>query len=150
MTYDEFLEQERNQPSRKKPVDLEHQIQCACIDWFRLAYPKLQSLLFAVPNGGRRDKVTGGKLKAEGALAGIADLILLIPRNGYASLCIEMKTPNGTQRDSQKLWQKEVEAVGNKYVICRSLDDFIREIKEYLSNIVVYGKKSKSSTAATI
>ena len=58
MTYDEFLEQERNQPSRKKPVDLEHQIQCACIDWFRLAYPKLQSLLFAVPNGGRRDKVT--------------------------------------------------------------------------------------------
>ena len=84
MTYDEFLEQERNRPSRKKPADHEHQIQCACIDWFRLAYPKLQSLLFAVPNGGRRDKVTGGKLKAEGALAGVADLILLIPRNGYA------------------------------------------------------------------
>ena len=137
MTYDEFLEQERNQSSRKKPVDLEHQIQCACIDWFRLAYPKLQSLLFAVPNGGRRDKVTGGKLKAEGALAGVADLILLIPKNGYASLCIEMKTPNGTQRDSQKLWQKEVEAVGNKDVLCRSLDDFIREVTSYLKETVM-------------
>ena len=79
--------------------------------------------------------MTGAKLKAEGALAGVADLILLIPKNGYASLCIEMKTPDGIQRDSQKLWQKEVEAVGNKYVICRSLDDFIREIEEYLNDM---------------
>ncbi len=100
--------------------------------WPTLSY---KVFFFAVPNGGRRDKVTGAKLKAEGALAGVADLILLIPKNGYASLCIEMKTPDGIHRDSQKLWQKEVEAVGNKYVICRSLEDFIREIQEYLNNI---------------
>lgn len=132
MTYDEFLEQERNKPSPKKPADIEHQIQCSCVCWFRLVYPQLKYLLFAVPNGGRRDKVTGGKLKDEGVLAGVADMILLVSNGGYSSLCIEMKTPDGIQRDTQKLWQKEVEAAGSKYVICRSIDDFMSEVNGYL------------------
>ena len=47
----------------------------ACVlrkKWFNLKYPKLKGQLFAVPNGGRRDTVTGGKLKAEGVTAGVS------------------------------------------------------------------------------
>lgn len=43
-----------------------------------------------------------------------------------------MKTEKGKQQLTQKEWQTKVERVGYKYVICRSLDDFIREIEEYL------------------
>lgn len=132
MTFDEFRQLELNQPSRKKPADIEHQIQCACVCWFRVVHPELKHLLFAVPNGGRRDKVTGAKLKAEGVLAGVADLILLLSKGKYTSLCIEMKTPEGPQSESQIIWQKEVEAAGSKYVICRSLDDFMSEVNGYL------------------
>lgn len=111
----------------------EHQIQCACVRWFRLQYPHFAHNLFAVPNGGRRDEVTAGKLKAEGVLAGVADLILLKSNAEFGALLIEMKTRTGRQRDTQKQWQKKIERDGYKYVICRSIDDFMREVNAYLS-----------------
>lgn len=135
MTYDELLKREKAKKIRKKPDDEEHRIQSACINWFRLKYPRMTRTLFAVPNGGRRDTITGAKLKKEGSVAGVADLILLKSNRFYGALCIEMKTPDGTQSPEQKAWQKEVEAIGNKYVICRSLDDFIREITNYFNDM---------------
>ena len=110
----------------------EHNIQVACVRWFAYQYPELQGLLFAVPNGGRRDRVTGAKLKAEGVVAGVSDLLLLVPSCGHGALCIEMKTSRGRQTDEQKRWQQEVEHMGYRYVVCRSLDDFMKEIKNYL------------------
>lgn len=43
----------------------ESKLQQSCITWFRLQYPRLAKLLFAVPNGSRRDVVTGAILKRE-------------------------------------------------------------------------------------
>ena len=115
--------------------DEEHRIQCSCVRWFSLQYPHLHGRLFAVPNGGRRDATTASKLKAEGVVAGVADLILLKSNRDYGALLIEMKTLKGRQRDSQKQWEETVCANGEyKYVVCRSLDDFQREIETYLSN----------------
>ena len=110
----------------------ESTIQRNCIAWFRLQYPEYRSILFSVPNGGRRDKVTAAILKAEGAVAGVADVIMLLPRHGYASLCIEFKTPKGRQSDNQKAWQKAVEENGSKYVVVHSFDEFREEIENYL------------------
>ena len=77
MTLEEMLQMERKRKKKQKYDDEEHRIQCSCVKWFNLKYPKLKGRLFAVPNGGRRDTVTGGKLKAEGVTAGVSDLILL-------------------------------------------------------------------------
>ena len=117
---------------KRKLNDREHQIQCACVKWFRLQYPKMAKLLIAPPNGGARNPVEGAKKKAEGMTSGVADLVLFKSNRFYGTLCIEMKTKTGRQSESQKEWQKLVEANGHKYVVCRSLDDFIREVKEYL------------------
>lgn len=106
MKFDEFRRQWSNSV-RKPPSDEEHRIQTACVRWFRLKYPHLFARLFAVPNGGRRDGVTGARLKAEGVLAGVADLILLVPNAGYHALLIEMKTPKGRQSESQRAWQRQ-------------------------------------------
>lgn len=111
----------------------EDRIQASCIKWFQLQYPKLSKLCFSVPNGGARSKATAGILKATGVVAGVADLILLVPSFKYASLCIEMKTPKGTQSESQKEWQKVATDLGNQYVLCRSFDEFKEVIEEYLS-----------------
>lgn len=114
--------------------NIESKIQIACVNWFRYQYPHLKKLLFSVPNGGARSSITGAILKAEGALSGVADLILLKPNGRYASLCIEMKQPRGVQRESQREWQKAVEAAGNRYVVCRSLEEFMKEVNVYLNN----------------
>lgn len=120
---------------RKRPTDEEHQIQCACVRWFAYQYPELRGRLFAVPNGGRRDVTTAAKLKAEGVVAGVADLILLKSNHDYGALLVEMKTPKGKQSDSQKKWQLTLCAEEEyKYVVCRSLGDFIREVRDYLNN----------------
>lgn len=76
---------------KQKHNDEEHCIQCACVKYFNLRYPKLKGRLFAVPNGGRRDAVTASKLKAEGVIAGVSDLILLKSNRDYGALLIEMK-----------------------------------------------------------
>lgn len=110
----------------------EHRIQVAFVNWFRAKYPKLFPLLRAIPNGGNRDAVTGAMLKAEGVQRGTADIMFLLPCGGYASLQIEMKTKTGRQSKEQKEYQAAVEKVGHKYVICRSLDDCIKEVEGYL------------------
>lgn len=137
VTFDELLElaQKRYQPPRRTYSEVEHQLQISCVKWFNLKYPYLRGRLFAVPNGGRRDMITGLKLKEEGVVAGVSDLILLKSNQHYGALLIEMKRKDGRQSDNQKWWQSVVCAEGEyKYVICRSLDDFMREVNDYLNN----------------
>ena len=94
--------------------------------------------LFAVPNGGYRDRKTASKLKDEGVISGVSDLILLKPNQHFHALLIEMKVSEKYSRQSveQKKWQKELTRLNEyKYVVCRSIDDFMREVNEYLKGI---------------
>ena len=113
---------------------LESDIQIACVRWFRYRHPKLARLLFAVPNGGARNAVTASILKAEGVVAGVADLLLLVPSGGWHGLAIEMKKPTGRQSESQKAWQIAVEGQGYRYAVCRSVEGFITTVEGYLAD----------------
>ena len=99
----------------------------------RLSMPFEAGLLFSVPNGGARDAVTGARLKAEGVMAGVADLFLSIPNAQYHGLYIEMKTAKGTQSKSQRIFQQRVEAMGYRYAVVRSFEGFVALIREYLN-----------------
>ena len=115
-----------------KMIHTESLIQKECVRWFRLAYAQLALNLFSVPNGGKRNRIEAAIMKGEGTVAGSADLILLYPSQGYHALCIEMKSPKGVQRQSQKEWQRAVEAQGYKYIIVRSFDEFRAEVSRYI------------------
>lgn len=52
-------------------------------------------IIFAVPNGGLRDKRVATRLKAEGVLASVPDLVIAEPRGPYHGLYIEMKRVGG-------------------------------------------------------
>lgn len=124
----------------------EAQIQIAFMDWFRYQYPQYSLVCFHPVNEGKRNtkmirdrygnlKVvcsTGAMLKREGLVAGVADIVLLVPRGGYGCLCIEFKTPTGRQSAEQVRWQEQCEAAGNKYIIVRSAEEAIAETNEYL------------------
>ena len=119
--------------TKQKPSHIESEMQRSCKRWFDLQYPKLSRLCFAVPNGGVRNSREAAIMKAEGVTAGVADMILLVPHHGYGCLCIEFKTADGRQSESQKLWQVDAEANGNKYVVVRNIDQFVNEVKKYLA-----------------
>ena len=67
----------------------EHEIQVACVNYFRLRYPK--GLIYAIPNGGQRNVIVASKLKAEGVLSGVPDLHIPIAKKGFHGLYIELK-----------------------------------------------------------
>ena len=111
---------------------IESRLQIACVRWFRMAYPKYKLMLFSVPNGGKRTLMEAIIMKNEGVVSGVSDLILLVGRKGFNSLCIEMKNKT-SQTLNQKVWQLEAERNGNKYVVCKSFDEFRTAIEDYLN-----------------
>ena len=126
MKYDEFLKLEavRAQKRKRKPRHIEESIQVACVKWFRLQYPNL--VIFAVPNGGSRNLYEAKNMKESGTLAGVADLVIV--GNGGKVLFVEMKAGKNKQEDSQVLFQNKVEKLGHKYIICRSKEQFMKEV----------------------
>jgi len=109
----------------------ESRLQAICVKWFRLAHK--DKLIYAIPNGGKRGVVTASILKAEGLIAGCPDLHIPIPRGKYASLYIEMKTTKGVVQPHQKAIMYQLAIFGNKVVVCRSVDEFIKEVTEYFT-----------------
>ena len=124
-----------------KRNDFEHNEQVAVIDWFRMQYPKYANHLFAQLNGGQRHAVVAKKLKAEGSLAGVPDLQLLLARRGKHGLFIEMKksksaltgNTKGTVQDSQKAFQAMAIAEGYESAICYGFDEARKVICQYLT-----------------
>lgn len=118
-----------------KPMT-ESQIQKGFVKWFRERYKEIEPLFFAVSNGGVRNVWTAKILKDEGVRAGVSDLILLIPKHGYAGLLMETKTPDGKQSDSQKVFEKLAKKFRYKYVIVRNQQDFQNLMMWYIEDKV--------------
>ena len=111
--------------------DLEHKLQCLCVEWFRYWYPK--GTIFAIPNGGARNVVTAARLKAEGVLAGVPDLCVPMARGGFHGLYIELKNgKKGVVSERQRTIMDKLRDEGYKCVVCRSFDEFAQEINDYM------------------
>ena len=111
---------------------VEDRLQIGCVRWFSLAYGDYARLLHHSPNGGHRNVMEAAKFKQMGVRAGYPDLTLLVPRKGFHALFIEMKTPKGKQSEHQREYQKELEEQGYKYIICRSVEEFIKQVDDYM------------------
>jgi len=87
----------------KFPGPTEHQIQAAFVQWCHLAEPKYPGLRlgFAVPNGGRRNKITASLLKAEGVRPGVPDWMCPVEKRtsvdwiAFRGIAIEFKKHGG-------------------------------------------------------
>lgn len=112
------------------PKVSEHDIQVACVNWFRYKYPKF--LIWAIPNGGQRNKIVAKKLKDEGVLSGVPDLHIPIAMKGYHGLYIEMKAGRNKPSDEQITIMAKLQNEGYKCVVCWSLDEFIKAVDEYI------------------
>lgn len=85
---------------------LETTIQQQVVKWFAWKYPEAYKTgaLFAVPNEGKRTRATASRMRSEGMVSGVADLILLLPRGGFHGACFEMKSEKGKLTKGQSDW----------------------------------------------
>ena len=74
-------------------------------------------ICFAIPNGGRRDAITGARLRLEGVLAGVPDIFLAKAASGKYGMFIEMKTKRGRLSERQRDLFPLLEAVGYAVVV---------------------------------
>ena len=78
--------------NRSNSVKTEYQEQVLLVARIRLLS---DILVFAVPNGGKRGKAEAVRMKAEGVLPGVPDLVIPEPRGGFCGLYVEVKRTQG-------------------------------------------------------
>ena len=122
--------------ARRNFTPSEHDEQVNLMQWAAhtaCTHPELR-LLYAIPNGGQRHKVTAAKLKAEGVRAGIPDLNLPVPRGTFCGLYIELKRRQGGRVEpEQRDWLNALEAQGYRTYVCRGWESARDAILEYLA-----------------
>jgi len=123
----------------RAPVATEHAEQVAVCNYLDLQYPDV--LFWATPNGaslsGRGRAMN--KLKGEGFLPGVSDLIIFEPRGGYSCMFLEMKRVDGGSGASEnQLWFIcEVEKRGAFGIVCNGADEAKQAIDDYLNGRTV-------------
>lgn len=119
--------------------------QKALISWVKFN-PKLKPFIFAIPNGGKRDAWEAAHLKAQGVLAGVCDLFLMLPCNGYHGLFIEMKGKDGRLTDNQKTFINNATYVGYDVCVAYNWLEAKHKIVSYLKHSVYEGFVNESIT----
>lgn len=131
MTIDELRELHNSSKPKRKTSYHEYDIQAEFFRNIRLVYPHLDKLLFHISNEGKRNKRF---VKGSGLTKGIADVFLSVSNKEYHGFYIEFKTEQGKQSKDQQEFQKQAQAVGYKYQICRSAHEAFMAVKQYLTN----------------
>jgi len=111
----------------------ESHLQQQCIKWMQYQHSNI--VFFHVPNGGKRNVREAVRFKREGVISGVADIIILRPNKTKHGLLIELKTKIGKQSMEQKEFQKKVEQFNYKYSICKSLDEFMKVVSDYVFDL---------------
>jgi hypothetical protein len=125
-----------------EPVLSESQEQCLLVAWFRIQYPKYKLNLFSIPNGAvlsgdnRARAIQMNRLKAEGLVSGVSDLLLAIPASGYSGLFIEMKSIKGVASDDQKKFVEQMRNSGYRAEFCFGYEQAKGFIKNYLTAVI--------------
>lgn len=91
-------------------VRSEHLEQVQMVARVRHFHPDV--IIFAVPNGGLRRKTEAIRLKAEGVLASVPDLVVAEPRGPFHGLFVEMKRVGGKATKDQAAMMERLRARG--------------------------------------
>lgn len=119
----------------------ELQLQSLIYRWFHKSFPqyripsknkKLIRCLLIHNFGNPRSLQQGSVLKGCGLTAGIPDLTLLVPKNGYSGLFMELKIGNEKPRPEQVEMMKALENQGYKCTWCNNLETAREIILDYL------------------
>jgi hypothetical protein len=117
--------QPKSSPVKARNLNAEARIQAAIVEYVRTVAPDIK--IYAVPNGGLRTRREAARLKWTGVLAGVLDLILLLPGGRCAHW--ETKVPGGKgPTDEQEDMIDWLVRNDHTWAVVRSIDDARREL----------------------
>lgn len=93
--------------------------------------------VFSIPNGADVQASNRIRLTKEGLLPGVPDLFFPIASKTFFGLFMEVKSEKGRVSPKQKKIMNKLSWNGYKCVVVYSLDDAIKELKEYLGEDLV-------------
>ncbi len=94
-------------------------------------HPSLAAM-YAIPNGGERNKIVASKLKAQGVKAGVWDIHLPVPTKAAIGLWIEFKKrPNGLTNE-QKEFRESLKSYGFDWFVAYTWVEAAEKILQYL------------------
>ena len=113
----------------KSQVPYEYQEQIVAANWLT----KNNIPFYHIPNGGRRNAIEGAKFKAMGVKPGIPDICVIVAKNGYHGLYIELKRKTGGDvSEMQKFWMWELRRQGYDVFLANGADELIKYVQNYL------------------
>lgn len=117
----------------------EHQLQRSFFKWLEVQHPKLYWNVYAIPNGGLRNKLVAKKLKDEGVKSGVWDVQVLLPRmidgDYKLGMWIEFKIGYNKLTENQKAF-KEANEHNYYWAVCYTLEEAIEQLTNYLNEKV--------------
>lgn len=115
----------------RQPIPTEHWEQVQLFQW--AAYHRDLDLMYAIPNGQKRDIRIALKLKEEGVKPGVPDICLPVPRGGKHGLYIELKRRKyGRVSPEQLQWLEALMREGYECAVCHGWEMARDTIEEYL------------------
>ena len=112
--------------------------QALAVKWFGLQHPCEARWLHHSPNGGKRNAVTGARMRSLGAKTGFPDLVLYQQRGSFIGLVIECKRADGgVISKTQKGWLNQLENQGFCCIVAHGFDEIVEALKSYMALDVV-------------
>ncbi len=103
----------------------------------KLKYPKYYSVMWHTVNEGKRDAFYGSMLAKRGKKPGVPDWIVLMPKNGYSSLLIELKRSRKIDSSipkDEREFLLNIENYGACCVVAYGCLAALEAINDYFSN----------------
>jgi|SRR3989304_7366556 len=123
----------------------EHNAQVLGVRICRMRWPILNTLMWAIPNGGSREARTGAMLKSEGVTKGVWDLMVAV---GYdfgilsvkwcPGMIIEMKSKSAFARkncgltDEQIVYRDAMAGQEWRYEVCDSANAMVAAVERHM------------------
>ena len=86
------------------------------------------SILAHIPNGERRDEITGARLKAMGVMPGMPDLLAGSEKEKI--FFVELKKKGGRLSPAQKLVHELLQTIGIEVYVLDELEDVVSLLRE--------------------
>ena len=104
-------------------------------EYMRGKYPEL-TLIYHVPNEGKRSIAMAAKMKRMGLKSGVPDLCLPVPNCKYHGMYIEMKSNRNAPTEGQKKWLTRLSSRGYYCTVAWSFEFARDEILRYMKGEV--------------
>lgn len=124
----------RNGLRKRTGTMSEESTQKILVSWFRRFHRSLADYLTLASWGENIGARRMAQVKAMGLTPGYPDLFLALPTPHHGGLYIEMKTKTGTVSKVQKVIHEKLRSQSYKVEICRSYEEAVAVIEDYLKN----------------